>query len=124
MTTSWRLPVREVDMSADSQSFVSKYQALLNNPTFMLQTYTSRWEETANPVYAWKAIKKCTEHNLPLPAWVSAYFVAVADRMLSEEASQSPDLRQVLPSILGFRMKRGPGRPLDPDADGPDKMLF
>jgi hypothetical protein len=86
----------------------------------------SEWEKTANPVYVWEAIQLCTDANWPLPPWVSTYLAAVANRMLSHEARRSPDLRRVLPSILGFRgrAKRGPGRPLDPDAGTDDRMHF
>jgi hypothetical protein len=45
--------------------------------------------------------------------------------MLSAEARQSSDLREVLPRVLMFpRKKTGPGRLLDPDAALPDRWIF
>jgi hypothetical protein len=84
--------------------------------------YRSRWEETANPVYVWEAIAVCTKHERSLPDWVMAYLAVVAKLMMSEEARAVTDLRGVLPSIMGFPAKRGPGRPLDPDGGMDDAM--
>jgi hypothetical protein len=100
------------------------FEALVKDPGFMLQGLHSQWEATANPVYVWEGIQICTKHGHALPDWIVSYLGQCADRMLSGDARQSPDLRQILPSILGFpRKKRGPGRPLDPDA-GLDRFHF
>jgi hypothetical protein len=44
--------------------------------------------------------------------------------MLAPDAKKSSDLRKILPSILGFPAKRGPGKPLDPDHDPNDVTLL
>jgi hypothetical protein len=99
-------------------------EALLENPDFLLEVYHSGWEETANPVYTWKAIKICGDHGMPLPPWVCAYLFKVAESMASEEARKATDLRDVLKSILGFPGKtRGPGRLLDPEPNS-DRLIF
>jgi hypothetical protein len=51
----------------------------------------------------------------PFPDWVAAYLAECADRMLSDRAKKARDLREILPWILGFPRKRGPGNPLDTD---------
>jgi len=110
----------------DTQSlkFFDEFMALTSDPDFLLDGYIGCWEETKNPYYAWSAINICTKHNKPLPTWVVDYLAECAERMLSEKARQSNDLRKLLPSVLGFPAKRGPGRPLDPDRDQDDKSIF
>jgi hypothetical protein len=92
------------------------FAALVHDPGFMLECLRSRWEADANPVYVWEALQVCTKHGRNLPDWIVTYLAQCADRLLSDNARRAPDLRQILPSILGFPKKRGPGRPLDPDA--------
>jgi hypothetical protein len=53
----------------------------------------------------------------PFPDWVAAYLAECANRMLSDIAKKTRDLRKVLPWILGFPRKRGPGNPLDINRD-------
>jgi hypothetical protein len=110
--------------SSKGVKFSTAASALYNEPDFMLQAMLEAFLEEANPVYLWKAIKICGTHNRPLPPWILAYLFAVADRMTSKKARQAPDLREVLPSLLGFpKKKRGPGRMLDPGPD-PNRSLF
>jgi hypothetical protein len=114
-------------MIADPPSFLSMAEAVFKDPSLKLKAYLHGYVETKNPVYMWQAIKLCTEHNLPLPDWVSYYLGAVANVMLSDEVRQCSDLRQILPYVLGFRLakkKPGPGRLLDPDAASEDRALF
>jgi hypothetical protein len=110
--------------SPDSLGFADKVKWLFRDPNFMLDFMCAGWEKTKNPYYAWSAINICTKHNKPLPTWVVDYLAECAERMLSEKARQSNDLRKLLPSVLGFPAKRGPGRPLDPDRDQDDKSIF
>jgi hypothetical protein len=85
----------------------------------MLRTF----ESTENPYFVWFEIDRCLEANKPLPTWVLAYLAQCAGRMLSEKARQTSDLRMVLPWVLGFPKKRGPGNLLDP-VGGPERVLF
>jgi hypothetical protein len=78
---------------------------------------------SGNPCYAWCAIEYCTEANLPFPEWVIAYLGQCSKRMFSPKAKQSTDLRKVLPQVLGFPSKRGPGNLLNPFVD-PKRYLF
>jgi hypothetical protein len=79
---------------------------------------------TGNPVYVWEAIAVCAEHNMPLRDWIISYLADVAERMTSDDARASTDLRAILPGIMGFSTKPGPGRLLNPDDDPDDKLLF
>jgi hypothetical protein len=110
--------------SPDSLGFPDKVKWLLRDPNFMLDVMFAGWEKTKNPYYSWYAIKICTKHKKQFPTWVVDYLADCANRMLSEKAKQSNDLRKIIPSILGFPAKRGPGRPLDPDRDPDDKLMF
>jgi hypothetical protein len=110
--------------SPDLLTFSDRVTGLLRDPDFMLDVMIASWEETKNPYYAWYAIKICTKHKKQFPTWVVNYLADCANRMLSEKAKQSNDLRKILPSILGFPANRGPGRPLDPDRDPDDKLMF
>jgi hypothetical protein len=68
-------------------------------------------------------IDRCAERNAPLPHWVLVYLAQSAGRMLSMKAQQTTDLRKVLPWVLGFPNKRGPGNLLDP-VGGPRRVIF
>jgi hypothetical protein len=81
------------------------------------------FESTGNPYFAWFEIDRCAEANTPLPQWVLVYLVQCAGRMLSMKAQQTSDLRKVLPWVLGFPKKRGPGNLLDP-VGGPKRVFF
>jgi hypothetical protein len=105
-------------------TFSQKVIRLLRDPDFMLDATFSRWDETKNPYYAWEAINRCTTHKKQLPTWVVDYLSACAERMMSDKAQQSNDLRKILPWILAFPAKRGPGKLLNPDHDPDDKMIF
>jgi hypothetical protein len=110
-------------MSTNSPTFPEKYLTLSKDLDFQLKARLSRYLETENPVYVWRAIKLCTDYNLPFPDWVAIYLSTVANNMLS--ARQCSDLREVLPRVLLFpKKKRGPGRLLDPDAALEDRMLL
>jgi hypothetical protein len=96
--------------------------ALRDNPEFQVQMYLSGWENSANPVYLWKVIAVCTKHDRPVPKAVMRYLGQVAQRM--DEMKEEKDLRKVLPGIVGFSMRRGPGRPLDLDDNCDPHVVF
>jgi hypothetical protein len=112
-------------MGPDSSKFLSNVEAMLKDPRLNLEASRSAWNDTANPVFVWEAIKACTNKNWPLPDWVNVYLAMVAERMTADSARTNPDLRKVLPKILGFpKKKRGPGRLLDPYSVPEDRMIF
>ena len=67
--------------------------------------------ETGNPYYAWEGIRACTEERpfRRLPDWLVTYLAECAERMLSSKAKAAGDLGRVLPWVLGFPTRRGPG---------------
>jgi hypothetical protein len=81
------------------------------------------FESTGNPYFAWFVIDRCAEANKPLPTWVFTYLAQCAGRMLSMKAQQTSDLRKVLPWVLDFPKKRGPGNPLSP-VGSPERLMF
>ena len=89
----------------DTQSlkFFDEFMALTSDPDFLLDGYIGCWEETKNPYYAWEAINTCAKHKRQFPTWVVDYLAQCAERMLSNKARQSNDVRKILPSVLGFR---------------------
>jgi hypothetical protein len=88
----------------------------VRDPEYRLECLRDDWTQTSNPLCAWGAIKICATNKLPIPEWVTDYLAGAADRMLSAETAESKDARAVLPKILGFPSKRGPGNPLRLDA--------
>jgi hypothetical protein len=89
-----------------------KWIALQRDPDFQIRMCRSAWQGEENPVYVWSAIAICAKHKKPLPDWVMDYLAGVAQRMTSDVAKATTDLRAVLPGILGFSAKQpGPGRP-------------
>jgi hypothetical protein len=95
--------------------FENNAQAMLKDRRMRLEASRLAWDDTANPVFVWEAIKTCTDQNWRLPDWVSVYLAAVAERMTAEPARKAPDLRKILPTVLGFPKKnRGSGRLLEP----------
>jgi len=99
---------------------LEKLRTLLRHPDIRIRALRSGFAETGNPAYVWQAVAICAEHSRPLPDWILAYLGVVAKLMTSDAARASTDLRAILPSIMGFPAKRGPGHPLDPDGGVPD----
>ena len=99
-----------------------EFKKRISDPDLMFLSFLNGWENTRNPYYVWNAIHLCTEHNRQFPEWVLLYLAECSTRMLAPDAKKSNDLRKILPSILGFPAKRGPGKPLDPDQDPNDVM--
>jgi hypothetical protein len=75
------------------------------------------WKNTGNPYYVWQTIEICIREKINLPYWVNQYLAECAQRMLSPDATKSRDLGRVLPRIMGFPQKRGPGHSLEPDRE-------
>jgi len=69
------------------------------------------WLEQANPVWVWLAIKSSNHNKHPYPQWVCEYLEKMSDRLLADDV-HGDDFARKLPSILGFRAKRGPKHPL------------
>jgi hypothetical protein len=90
-------------------------KALSSDPNFWLPRAQSRLEVTGNPYYAWLAVDICVKANRPFPDWLTAYLAQCAHRMASDRAKEAGDLRKILPWVLGFPNKRGPGNPLNFD---------
>jgi hypothetical protein len=81
-------------------------------PDFYMRTCRGGWQKEGNPFFVWRAVAVCTEHKKPFPDWVMEYLGDVAQRMTSDDAAAATDLRAVLPGIMGFPAKPGPGHPL------------
>jgi hypothetical protein len=81
----------------------------------MLKKARSSFEHFNNPYYAWYAIDVCIKNKKALPSWLIQYLAQCSERMLSGRARQTGDLRELLPWVIGFPKKRGPGNSLDPD---------
>jgi hypothetical protein len=80
-----------------------------------LDSARKSFEGTGNPHYVWKAIRCCIENELLVfPPWLTIYLAQCSERMLSEKAMQTPDVRKVLPWVFGFPQKPGPGKLLNP----------
>jgi hypothetical protein len=90
-------------------------EALGRDADFMLGGAQLGMKESGSPYWAWYAVDICIKAKRPFPNWLAAYLAQCADRML--KAKEARDLRQILPWILGFPNKRGPGNPLDVDRD-------
>jgi hypothetical protein len=93
------------------------FTARIGNMDEILPHLQSDWEGTKNPYFVWQAIDTCSALQWELPDWVRAYLAGCARRMVSEDTVQASDLRKILPEVLGFPRKRGPGSLLKPDGD-------
>jgi hypothetical protein len=83
----------------------------------IIEAMRSLFERSGNPHYAWYAINLCSKDNTPFPNWLGAYLDQCSERMVSDKARQTSDLRTVLPWALGFPKKRGSGKLLNPYRD-------
>jgi hypothetical protein len=88
-------------------------EALARDPDLLLPRAHSKLEITGNPYYAWLAVDICVKANRPFPDWLTAYLAQCAHRIASDKAKEARDLRKILPWVLGFPSKRGPGTPLN-----------
>jgi len=64
------------------------------------------------PFFTWVAIKDCIKDKKEFPEWIHGYLVGCADRMLSDRARLTRDVRQELPWIFGFSGIKGGLNPL------------
>ena len=75
------------------------------------KTLQTLFEETGNPVFVWREIGFRIRANEPLPAWVNQYLGDCADRLEAAEAGRL-NVKNALPGVFGFDLRRGPGSPL------------
>jgi hypothetical protein len=108
------------------RTYKEQREALKNDPGVTIRGAAHFLMETGNPYFAWLAIEACVKSKIEFPEWLVGYLGFVAEKMLSDEAKKTHDLRKVLPSILGFDMQRGRGNLLDPVIGNasPDAMLL
>jgi hypothetical protein len=106
------------------------FAAVRPDANFWLAASFAFFAGTGNPYYIWKAIEVCIAYKKDFPDWVIAYFSDCIERMKSDRAKKSGDLREVLPWVFGFpnlleptQRKRGPGKLLNPN-DGPPIQIF
>jgi hypothetical protein len=100
------------------------FEVVRRDPDFQLDVLVHSIADTGNPYYAWQALSVCLEHKKEFPDWLAAYLEQCIERMKSDRARKACDLREVLPWVLGFSKKAGPGNMLDPDRDPIVKPLF
>jgi hypothetical protein len=94
-----------------------KWFAAISDPDFQIRICRGAWQKEGNPVFVWYAVDFCIKYKKPFPDWVTDYLGDVAQRMTSDDAAAATDLRAVLPGIMGFPAKPGPGHPLTRDKD-------
>jgi hypothetical protein len=92
------------------------------NTEAIFESLEENFESSGNPVHAWIAIYFSTKFGEPLPKWVIAYLAQCSKRMIFDKRGTS-DLREVLPEVLDFPKKRGPGKLLQAGPDE-DKISF
>jgi hypothetical protein len=82
-----------------------------------LNNYFEAFLASGNPFYLWLAVEVCIKHEEEFPNWLRLYLLQCAERMQSDDAKTTGDLRKVLPWVFDFSKKSGPGSLLDPDKD-------
>ena len=108
----------------DVGATTDKWFAAIDDPDFLIRMYRGAWQKEGNPVFVWYAVDSCIKYKKPFPDWVMDYLGDVAQRMRSDDATAATDLRAVLPGIMGFPAKPGPGHPLDPSGGNDDAPLL
>jgi hypothetical protein len=66
----------------------------------MLPWFENWWNESKNPLYAWKAMAWCLANELTLPSWVQAYFHTAAENMsmlANDRDFRHPDKPKIQP---------------------------
>lgn len=104
-------------MSSEAIAFRHRAMRVLSDPHVKLATMYDGYRMSQNPYFAWRSIEICAESNVECPEWVTEYIVECARRMMAAGKQRSADVRKVLPGVLGFRSRRGPGNPLNPNAN-------
>jgi hypothetical protein len=100
-------------------------EAVKRDPDFRIDMFLHALAASGNPYYAWQALGVCIEHKKEIPEWLAAYLAQCIERIGSDRARQTSDLREVLPWVFDFTKKKaGPGNLLDPDYDPDDKQLL
>jgi hypothetical protein len=97
------------------------FEAVRRDSDFWLAAWIGELVETGNPYFAWMGIDVCIKHKKEFPEVLLAYLADCAERMKSDRAKKSGDLRKILPWVFAFpdllernQRKRGPGNLLDP----------
>jgi hypothetical protein len=96
----------------DPGATTDKWFDAIHDPDFFLQICESAWQNDGSPISVWWAVAACAKYKKPFPDWVMDYLGDVAQRMTSDDAKAATDLRAVLPGIMGFPAKPGPGHAL------------
>jgi hypothetical protein len=110
--------------SADRRDYGEMLEAVVRDPGFRLEVARRSFAKSGNPLHVWQAIDVCIKHKREFPDWVIGYLGGCAERLLSNEARKTHDVRDVLRSAFGFRKPtRGPGNLLDPSSDQ-NRWLF
>jgi hypothetical protein len=105
-------------------SFIRFWEKRCSAPENRLTLLYKSWRDSGNPFHVWLAIDLCAKKQLGVPIWIHNYLAECAERMMEAARSKgSQDVRKILPSVLGFQSKRGPGYPLRPDASESDYLL-
>jgi hypothetical protein len=99
------------------------FESVRHDPDFKIDMFLCALADSGNPYYAWQALDVCLKHKREIPEWLAAYLEQCIERMESDRAKKTGDLREVLPWVLGFSTKAGPGNLLDPDRPDPDDKL-
>ncbi|HEY1749578.1 MAG TPA: hypothetical protein VGG11_22815 [Xanthobacteraceae bacterium] len=74
-----------------------------------LAGFEYHWKKDKNPIYVWSAIHRSKKIKQPLPKWALIYLYDVAERIDDFWTKDVSDVREVLPGILGFAKRIGPG---------------
>ena len=116
--------LKELEVSVRDPELLKELEVLVRDPDFTLDLFAQCFAADGNPYYAFMAIGICRKHGKQFPDWVNAYLDQVVERMESDEAKETDDLREVLPKIFGFPKRRGPGKLLNPGNNNPNRYLF
>jgi hypothetical protein len=110
--------------SATRLRYREMFEVVTRDPDFLVDMFLCAMADTGNPYYAWQALSVCLKHKKEIPDWLAAYLEQCIERMESDRARKAGDLREVLPWVLDFSKKSGPGNMLDPDHDPDAKPLI
>jgi hypothetical protein len=99
----------KIQAMAQRSDYAARHTAVMQDPSIQIKARLYAMAETDNPLNIWEAIQICIEHKKEFPDRVLAYLWECAERMQSEKAKQAHDLRSILPWILAFPRKLGPG---------------
>ena len=90
-------------------------ETCLRDPEFRVEMFQSVFADTGNPYSAWEALDVCLKDKKEIPDWLADYLTQCTQRMLSDRAKRTGDIRKILPWVFDFTNNSGPGYLLDPD---------